>query len=74
MTVTDTSMTSTGAQRSLQDLRGRLHAEFQDTDPNLLDELLDEALHRTGRARVQQYRVVLAERHVRNELRRRRTI
>jgi len=73
LTVTDTSITSAGTGRSLQDLRRRFHAQFQDAEPSLIDELLDEALHLSSRSRVQQYRVVLAERHVRNELRRRRT-
>lgn len=61
----------TAHERILQDLRTRFCRQFPDAAPDLIDGLLGEALQLTSRSRVQQYRMILAERHVRNELWRR---
>jgi hypothetical protein len=50
-------------------LRDRLSAEFPAVSPATLGELVDEAYARTSGARIQAFRVVLAERDVRARLR-----
>lgn len=48
----------------------RLGAEFPAADPGQIGRLLEASLGRTHDARVQNYRLVLAEREVRERLRR----
>ncbi len=47
----------------------RLAAEFPSVDPDVIGGLLEVSLGRTHGARVQHYRLVLAERAVRSMLR-----
>ena len=47
-----------------------LQAEFHAADPDIVAALVRDAFDRTRDARVQQFRAVLAERQVRDELRR----
>ncbi len=48
----------------------RLVAEFPAVAPEVIDRLLEASLGRTDGARVQRYRLVLAERTVRSTLKR----
>ncbi len=50
-------------------LRERLVSEFPSVPPARVDTLLDEAYRRTDAARIQSYRVLLAERDARAALR-----
>ncbi len=64
---------TTGGQATREALAvsGRLQAEFHLVEPDHVTRLVLEALDRTRAAPVQVFRAVLAERHVRDELRRR---
>lgn len=59
--------------RGLAAAHDRLRVSFPDTSPAVVAELLFEAYARTAGARVQTYRVLLAERSARSALRTRRT-
>ena len=58
-----------GSRSTLESV-GRLLVEYPTVDPDLIRTLLEASLGRTSEARVQHYRLVLAERDVRNILRR----
>jgi len=54
--------------RGLDDLAGRLTARYPDHTSGEVSELLACALQATARARVHGYRLLLAERRVRDQL------
>jgi hypothetical protein len=57
-------------ERLAAELASRLAVEFPTVDPGLIFALIAGSLDRTRLARVQNYRLVLAERETRAELRR----
>lgn len=57
-------------ERLASELASRLAVEFPTVDPGLIFALVAGSLDRTRLARVQNYRMVLAERESRAELRR----
>lgn len=52
------------------DSAARLEVEFPTVSPEVIRELLESSLARTTDARVQHFRLVLAEREVREQLER----
>lgn len=60
-----------GSAASLSEIATRLGTEFPTAAPDQIGRLLEASLGRTHDARVQNYRLVLAEREVRERLRRR---
>ena len=59
-----------GLERQIEHLIRRLRNDFPQVDPSTIRTLLDEALEHTRHARVQQFRSLLAERTVRDQLQR----
>jgi hypothetical protein len=58
-------------ERQKSELLARLAADHADVDPAVLAGVLEAVWQRTGEYRIQQFRVILAERQVRASLRRR---